>query len=80
MSKKDERSGPEDRWLSAKQVSELLGVNRATVINWARRGSIPAVQYGERSIYRFRESDVNAFIEASRIQPDMIKPASTSNA
>ena len=54
------------------EVSRMLGVNRATVANWLRQGRIPALQYGERGIYRLRRDDVLSFIERSRLpqQPD----------
>ncbi len=60
-------TAPTSRWLSAKQAAEILGVNRMTVINWARRGKLPGIQYGEGAIYRFQESDIRAFIERSRL-------------
>lgn len=49
------------------EVSRMLGVNRATVANWLRQGRIPALQYGERGIYRLRRADVLTFIEQSRL-------------
>ncbi len=49
------------------EVSRMLGVNRATVANWLRQGRLPALQYGERGIYRLRRSDVLSFIEQSRL-------------
>jgi len=49
------------------EVSRMLGVNRATVANWLRQGRIPALQYGERGIYRLRRDDVLSFIEQSRL-------------
>ena len=54
------------------EVSKMLGVNRATVANWLRQGRIPAIQYGERGIYRLRRDDVLSFIEQSRLpqRPD----------
>jgi excisionase family DNA binding protein len=55
------------RYLSTKEAAELLGVNRATVINWARQGKFGGVQYGVRGIYRFDRQELLDFIGRSRI-------------
>ena len=55
------------QYLSAKQSAELLGVNRATVVNWARQGKIGGFQYGKRGIYRFRRQEIIDFLNESRI-------------
>jgi excisionase family DNA binding protein len=55
------------RYLSTKEAAELLGVNRATVINWARQGKFGGFQYGVRGIYRFDRQELLDFIGRSRI-------------
>jgi excisionase family DNA binding protein len=55
------------RYLSTKEAAELLGVNRATVINWARQGKFGGFQYGVRGIYRFDRQELLDFISRSRI-------------
>jgi excisionase family DNA binding protein len=55
------------RYLSTKEAAELLGVNRATVINWARQGKFGGFQYGIRGIYRFDRQELLDFISRSRI-------------
>src|SRR5688572_17874715 len=55
------------RYLSTKEAAELLGVNRATVINWARQGKFGGFQYGIRGIYRFDRQELLDFIGRSRI-------------
>lgn len=55
------------RHLSAKEAADLLGVNRATVINWARQGKFGGFQYGHRGIYRFDRREIMEFIERSRL-------------
>jgi excisionase family DNA binding protein len=55
------------RYLSTKEAAELLGVNRATVINWARQGKFGGFQYGVRGIYRFDRQELIDFIGRSRI-------------
>ena len=56
-----------DRYLSTKEAADLLGVNRATVINWARQGKFGGIQYGVRGIYRFDRQELLDFISRSRI-------------
>jgi excisionase family DNA binding protein len=65
----DERRPSPDRsrYLSTKEAAELLGVNRATVINWARQGKFGGFQYGVRGIYRFDRQELLDFISRSRI-------------
>ncbi len=60
-------SGDRGRYLSAKEAADLLGVNRATVINWARQGKFGGFQYGQRGIYRFDRQEILEFINRSRI-------------
>ncbi|MDP9369862.1 MAG: helix-turn-helix domain-containing protein [Chloroflexota bacterium] len=60
-------SGDRGRYLSAKEAADLLGVNRATVINWARQGKFGGFQYGQRGIYRFERQEILEFIDRSRI-------------
>ena len=60
-------AGDRPRYLSAKEAADLLGVNRATVINWARQGKFGGFQYGERGIYRFDRQEILDFINRSRI-------------
>ena len=55
------------RYLSTKEAADLLGVNRATVINWARQGKFGGFQYGVRGIYRFDRQELLEFIGRSRI-------------
>ena len=54
-------------YVSAREAATLMGINRATIINWARDGRLPGIQYGANGIYRFRREDILAFIEASRL-------------
>ncbi len=55
------------QYLSAREAAEILGVNRATVINWARQGKFGGYQYGARGIYRFDRAEIESFIEQSRL-------------
>ena len=55
-------------YITTRQAADLLGVNRATVINWARQGRFNAIQYGARGIYRFERSEIVEFLNNSRLQ------------
>jgi excisionase family DNA binding protein len=62
--------GPQHSYITTRQAAELLGVNRATVINWARQGRFNAIQYGNRGIYRFDRAEIVRFLNQSRLQKD----------
>jgi excisionase family DNA binding protein len=47
---------PSDKWLTAKEVAEMLGFDRDTIYNWARTGRIPAIKLRHR--LRFKQSDI----------------------
>ncbi len=58
----------EDQYISTREAATLLGVNRATVINWARQGRFAAIQYGARGIYRFDRREIVDFLNKSRLR------------
>jgi len=59
---------PERGYITTRQAADILGVNRATVINWARQGRFNAIQYGARGIYRFDRAEIVDFLNKSRLQ------------
>lgn len=53
----------QDKLLTSTQVAELLNVSPDTVFRWKREGRLPkALQLGPRAT-RWRESDIQKFIE-----------------
>lgn len=46
----------QDKRLTAKEVAEILRVNRQTIYNWASSGRIPCIKFRHRM--RFRLSDI----------------------
>ena len=53
------------RLLNVAQVAEILGLHPETVREMARNGLLPALKLGGRtSPYRFRESAIDAHLEA----------------
>ena len=57
-----------DCWLTETEVSDLIGVTRATLQNWRWRGvGLPYSKF-MRSV-RYKESDLYAYMEAGRVEP-----------
>jgi excisionase family DNA binding protein len=52
-----------ERLLTTRELAEFLGVIPETVLRWVRRGQLPAIKLPSGAI-RFRESDVDAWLEA----------------
>jgi excisionase family DNA binding protein len=59
-----------ERYITTREAAALLGVNRATVINWARQGRFGGIQYGNRGIYRFERREILEFLNRSRLGPN----------
>ena len=51
-----------DKYLSAKEVGDLLSVKRATLYGWVQRGQIPAIRLCGRTL-RFKQKDIQKFLE-----------------
>lgn len=57
-----------DEWLSANEAGKLIGVTGKTIIRMSERGEVTGYRVG--SVWRFRRSDVEAYLEARRHGPD----------
>ena len=53
------------RLLTTRQVAEFLGVSPETVLRRWRRGEIPGVRLAS-NVLRFRESEIEAWLEGTR--------------
>jgi excisionase family DNA binding protein len=53
------------RMLTLEQVQEVLNVKGSLVYSLVRSGELPAGQFGGRGVWRVRESDLMAYIEAT---------------
>jgi excisionase family DNA binding protein len=60
-----------DDTLSSTEASRLLGVSRTTLA-WAKQGRFPGYRFGPRGVYRFKERDILAYLQRSRI-PMMVE-------
>jgi excisionase family DNA binding protein len=67
----DEPAQEPIRWMSTRDASARLGVTLRTLYRFIDEGQLPAYQFGR--VIRLKESDVEQFIEASRIAPGSLK-------
>lgn len=57
----------EIEWLGTKEAARHLGITPRTLYRLVDEGQLPAYQFGR--VYRLKKADVDAFIDASRVQP-----------
>lgn len=57
----------EINWLSTKEAARRLGITTRTLYRLIDSGQIPAYKFGR--VIRLQEHEVDAFIEAARIEP-----------
>jgi excisionase family DNA binding protein len=55
------------RWLGTTEAAERLGVVPRTLYRMIDEGAIPAYKMGR--VIRLKESDLDAFLETTRVQP-----------
>jgi excisionase family DNA binding protein len=66
------------RLLTAREVSDMLGVSSETVLRWTRRGDLPAIKLPGGAI-RFREEDLDGWLH-ERATPTRSLPTTTPSA
>lgn len=59
-------AGKKDRFIRSNNVAHMIGVSERTVRKWAQSGLLTAYKHGPK-IWFFKESDVLAFLEHTRI-------------
>lgn len=52
-----------ERWFTTAEIAELLKVHEQTVRVWLRTGRLPGRNFGKRTGWRVKESDLAAFLE-----------------
>lgn len=57
----------QDEWISTTETARRLGMNVRTLYGFIDRGELPAYRFGR--VIRVKVADLEAFIEACRIQP-----------
>ncbi|HEY5096576.1 MAG TPA: helix-turn-helix domain-containing protein [Acidimicrobiales bacterium] len=58
-------------WLSTKEASELLGVTLRSLYRFIDEGDLVAYKFGR--VIRIQQTDVQRFIQASRIAPGSLE-------
>jgi excisionase family DNA binding protein len=56
-----------EQYITPQEVADRLKVPRRTVMDWIYVGKLPAIKAGK--VWRVKEADVVAFIEASTQKP-----------
>lgn len=54
-------------WVGSKEACKRLGITLRTLYKLMDEGEIPAYKFGR--VYRLKETEVEAFIQSSRIEP-----------
>lgn len=52
-----------EQWLTVSQLAELFNVCETTIHRWHRASLLPDAMRVNRRVYRWRASDIEAFIE-----------------
>ncbi len=58
-------------WLSTDKAAKYLGITNRTLYRLIDAGEVPAYKFGR--VIRLKQSDIDAFIEASRVEPGTLK-------
>ncbi|TLM83651.1 helix-turn-helix domain-containing protein [Pseudarthrobacter sp. NamE2] len=58
-------AGPFPKMLTLEQVEEVLNLGKPLVYALVRSGELRAAQFGGRGVWRVREDDLAAYIEAA---------------
>lgn len=59
------------QWLSTAEAAKHLGITSRTLYRFIDEGQIPGYRFGR--VIRLKQSDVDQFIEASRIAPGTLE-------
>lgn len=59
------------RWLSTKEAAERLGITLRSLYRFIDEGNLIAYKFGR--VIRLKETDVEQFIEDSRIEPGSLE-------
>ncbi|WP_069801649.1 helix-turn-helix domain-containing protein [Thermogemmatispora onikobensis] len=62
-----DRRVQKEEWLTATEAGKLIGVTRRTMVRVVERGEITG--YRIASAWRFKRSDIEAYLEAHRYGP-----------
>ena len=66
------------RLLTAREVGETLGLHPETVLNWIRRGDLPAFQLPGGAI-RVQETELDQWLQGRATRKRGVSPASNTS-
>ena len=58
-------------WMSTQEAARRLGITPRTLYRFVDEGALPAYKMGR--VFRLKQSDVDAFMEAYRIRPGTLE-------
>lgn len=58
-------------WLSTKDAADALGITARTLYRFIDQGDLPGYRFGR--VIRVKKTDIDAFIERSRIEPGTLE-------
>jgi excisionase family DNA binding protein len=67
-----------DRLLRARDIAELFDVSVETVLRWHRSGKLPGGYRLASTVLRFRESELEAWLEDKRPERNLVSIATGS--
>jgi len=56
----------ENVWMRTPEAARYLGVHEETIRRWAREGAISAAKLGNRGGFRFKQEDLDRFLDSRR--------------
>lgn len=59
------------QWLGAPAAADYLGITLRTLYRLIDAGEVPAYKFGR--VIRLKQTEVDAFIEASKVEPGSLK-------
>ena len=54
----------QDSWIGIEQAAQYLGVNKDTIRNWIKKGSVPAHKVGK--LWKFKKSELDEWIKSGK--------------
>jgi len=62
-----------NRYLTIKEVADVLGVSRITLRNWDKAGKLKALRHPFNNYRIYRQDDIEKVIELIETSPTLIK-------
>ncbi len=54
----------QDSWIGIEQAAQYLDVNKDTIRNWIKKGSVPAHKVGK--LWKFKKSELDEWIKSGK--------------